>query len=56
MSLGVNLLAELARKAAAVRMVLDQKMTYREAAEAVGISKSTLTRAVRAEKARRSIF
>jgi len=42
-----------ARKAAAVRMVLDQKMTYNEAAEAVGISKSTLTRAVRAEKARR---
>lgn len=43
-----------ARKAAAVRMVLDQKMTYREAAEAVGISISTLTRAIREEKGRRS--
>lgn len=42
-----------ARKAAAVRMVLDQQMTYKEAAEAVGISTSTLTRAVRAEKAQR---
>jgi len=42
-----------ARKAAAVRMVLDQQMTYKEAAEAVGISMSTLTRAVRAEKAQR---
>ena len=43
-----------ARKAAAVRMVLDQEMTYREAAEAVGISISTLTRAIREEKGRRS--
>ena len=42
-----------ARKAAAVRMVLDQQMTYKKAAEAVGISMSTLTRAVRAEKAQR---
>jgi len=42
-----------ARKDAAVRMVLDQKMTYKEAAEAVGISMSTLTRAIRSEKARR---
>ena len=40
------------RKAAAVRMVLDQKMTYKEAAEAVGISISTLTRAIREERLR----
>lgn len=33
-----------ARKEAAVRMVLEQKMTYREAAESVGISIATLTR------------
>ena len=43
-----------ARKASAVRMVLDQKMTYREAAEAVGISVGTLTRAIRAERAKRT--
>ena len=42
-----------ARKDADGRMVLDQKMTYKEAAEAVGISISTLTRAIRTEKARR---
>jgi len=41
-----------ARKEAAVRMVLEQKMTYREAAESVGISIATLTRAIRSEKAR----
>lgn len=44
-----------ARKDAAVRMVLDQRMTYKEAAEAVGISISTLTRAIRTEKAKRTI-
>lgn len=42
-----------ARKTAAARMVLDQHMTYKEAAEAVGIGLTTLTRAVREEKAKR---
>ena len=44
-----------ARKAAACRMVIDDHMTYREAAEAVGIGISTLTRAMRKEKMKRGM-
>ena len=38
------------RKDAAVNMVMNEGKSYREAAEAVGISKSTLARAIRANK------
>jgi DNA invertase Pin-like site-specific DNA recombinase len=40
-----------ARKEAAVDMILKGEKSYKEAAAAVGISKSTLIRAVRAKKA-----
>ncbi len=45
-----------ARKDAAVDMILKGEKSYKEAAAAVGISKSTLIRAVRAKKAEMAIL
>ena len=41
-----------ARKEAAVNMVLNEGKSYKEAAEAIGISKSTIVRAIREKKSK----
>ena len=41
-----------ARKEAAVSMILNEGKSYKEAAEAVGISKSTIVRAIREKKSK----